>query len=205
MKSVYNFVVKPKGDRYNNTKKLDGGELILNTEIFNHQYVNREAIIVSTPMVGETDIKPGDEVIVHHNVFRRWHNVKGIEKNSRSYFNEDNYLITPDQIFLLKYCASFNDNKWYAPQGYCFVKPLKQQNPLNVDLERPLQGIVKYSDGTVEVNDLVGFRPSSEYEFIIDGERLYRVKSNFITIKYEYQGDEEEYNPSWAESSGRTD
>ena len=40
MKSVYNFVVTPKGERYNNTKKLDGGELILNTEIFNHQYVN---------------------------------------------------------------------------------------------------------------------------------------------------------------------
>ena len=32
MKSGYNFVVKPKGERYNNTKKLDGGELILNTE-----------------------------------------------------------------------------------------------------------------------------------------------------------------------------
>ena len=70
-----------------------------------------------------------------------------------------------------------------------------------MDLERPLIGIVKYSDGTVEVNNLVGFRPSSQYEFIIDGERLYRVLSNFITIKYEYQGDEEEYNPSWAESS----
>ena len=48
MKSVYNFVVTPKGERYNNTKKLDGGELILNTEIFNYQYVNREAIIIST-------------------------------------------------------------------------------------------------------------------------------------------------------------
>ena len=31
MKSVYNFVVRPKGERYNNTKELDGGELILNT------------------------------------------------------------------------------------------------------------------------------------------------------------------------------
>jgi hypothetical protein len=29
MKSVYDFVVTPKGERYNNTKKLDGGELIL--------------------------------------------------------------------------------------------------------------------------------------------------------------------------------
>ena len=83
MKSIYNFVVKPKGERYNNTKKLDGGELILNTEIYNHQYVNRIGKIISTPKMLETDLQPGDEIILHHNVFRRWHNVKGIEKNSR--------------------------------------------------------------------------------------------------------------------------
>ena len=196
MKSVYNFVVAPKGERYNNKKKVDGGELILNTEIFNHQYVNREAIVISKPIVGDTDIKAGDTVIVHHNVFRRWHNVKGIEKNSRAYFNESTYMISSDQIFLYK-----RNDKWKVPKGYCFIKPLKAKNPLNVDLERPLVGVVKYSDDTTKVGDLVGFRPSSEYEFIIDGERLYRVLSNFITIKYEYQGDEEEYNPSWAQSS----
>ena len=193
MKSVYNFVVTPKGERYNNTKELDGGKLILNTEIYNHQYVNREAIVISKPIVGDTDIEPGDIVIVHHNVFRRWHNVKGIEKNSRSYFNESTYMISSDQIFLYK-----RNREWIAPKGYCFVKPLKAIDQFNIESEKPLQGIVKYSDGTVKVNDLVGFRPSSEYEFVIDGERLYRVLSNFITIKYEYQGNEEEYNPSWA-------
>ena len=196
MKSVYNFVVKPKGERYNNTKKLDGGELILNTEIFNHQFVNREAEVISTPIIGDTDIEPGDTVIVHHNVFRRWHNVKGVEKNSRSYFNESTYFIGADQIFLYK-----RDSEWICPKGYCFVMPLKAVDQFNVESEKPLQGIVKYSDGTVKVNDLVGFRPSSEYEFIVDGERLYRVKSNFITIKYEHQGNEEAYNPSWAQSS----
>ena len=46
--------------------------------------------------------------------------------------------------------------------------------------------------------ELVGFKPNSEHEFIIDKERLYRVMNKFITIKYEYKGDEEEYNPSWA-------
>jgi len=193
MKSVHNFVVTPKGERYNNSKKVDGGKLILNTEIFNHQYVNREATVISTPIAGHTDIKAGDTVIVHHNVFRRWHNVKGIEKNSRSYFNESTYFINHDQIFLYK-----RDKEWIAPKGYCFVKPLKATDQFNIESEKPLQGIVKYSDGTVKVNDLIGFRPKSEYEFIVDGERLYRVLSNFITIKYEYQGDEEEYNPSWA-------
>ena len=193
MKSVYNFVVAPKGKRYNNTKKVGDSELILNTEIFNHQYVNREAIVISTPMIGDTDIKPGDTVIVHHNVFRRWHDVKGVEKNSRSFFNEDNYFINYDQIFLYK-----RNKKWVAPKGYCFVKPLKAIDQFNIKIEKPLQGIVKYSDGTVDVNSLIGFTPNSEYEFIVDGKRLYRVLSKFITIKYEYQGDEEEYNPSWA-------
>jgi len=196
MKSVYNFVVKPKGQRYNNTKKFDGGELILNTDIFQHQYVNREAIVISTPIIGDTDIKPGDTVIVHHNVFRRWNDVKGVERNSKSYFNEDTYFINHEQIFLYK-----QEDKWIAPKGYCFVIPLKATDQFNTESEKPLQGIVKYSDGTVKVNELVGFRPNSEYEFIVDGERLFRVLSNFITIKYEHQGNEEEYNPSWAQSS----
>ena len=193
MKSVYNFVVTPKGERYNNKKKVGDSELILNTEIYNHQFVNRTAKVISTPMIGDTDIQPGDEVIVHHNVFRRWHNVKGIEKNSRSFFDENTYLINQDQIFLYK-----RGREWKAPKGFCFVKPLKAKDQFNIESEKPLQGIVKYSDGTVKEGDLVGFRPKSEYEFVIDGERLYRVLSNFITIKYEYQGDEEEYNPSWA-------
>ena len=196
MKSVHNFVVTPKGGRYNNKKKIGDSELILNTEIFNHQHVNREAKVISTPIAGHTEIQAGDKVIVHHNVFRRWYDIKGVEKNSRSYFNESMYFINKDQIFLYK-----RDNEWRVPKGYCWVKPLKATDQFNIESEKPLQGIVKYSDGTVEVNDLVGFRPSSQYEFVIDGERLYRVLSNFITIKYEYQGDEEEYNPSWAESS----
>ena len=196
MKSVYNFVVTPKGERYNNTKKVDNSELILNTDIYRHEFTNREAIVISTPIIGDTDIQPGDTVIVHHNVFRRWHDVRGIEKNSRSYFNESTYFINYDQIFLYK-----RDKKCIAPKGYCFVKPLKAIDQFNIESEKPLQGIVKYSDGTVKINDLIGFRPKSEYEFIVDGERLYRILSNFITIKYEYQGDEEEYNPSWTKGS----
>ena len=203
MKAVYNFVVTPVKSRYNNTKDIDGKELILNTEIFNHQYVSREAIVKAIPTVGETDIKVGDTVIVHHNVFRRWHNQHGIEKNSRAYIDEDTYLVQPDQIFLYKPKAifSYHTRKWQAVDGYCFVTPIKSKEKLDIDKEEPLVGIVKYTDGTVNEGDLIGFRPSSEYEFIVDGKKLYRLLSKFITIKYEYQGDEEEYNPGWAESS----
>ena len=196
MKSVYNFVVKPIGKRYNNVKKVGDKELILNTEIFNHQYVNRQATVISKPIIGNTDIDIGSDVILHHNVFRRWHNVKGIEKNSKSYFNENTYIVHPDQIFLYKKFW-----QWHSPKGFCWVKPIKNKNKYANSETQENIGIVKYTDGSFEINDLVGFTPISNYEFVIDGELLYRVYTKFITIKYEYQGDEEAYNPSWAQSS----
>ena len=197
MKAPFDFVIEPKGNRYNNVTKIGDKDLILNTEIFNHQFVNREAIVKSIPTAFETDIKPGDTIITHHNVFRRWHDMKGRERNSRSFFNENTYLIKEDQIFLYKR----DSEEWKAPEGYCFVQPIKQRDNLSGDKEESCIGIIKYTDGTYEKEDLVGFMPFSTYEFVIDGKRLYRVITKFITIKYEYQGNEEEYNPSWAESS----
>ena len=64
MKSVYNYVVKPNGGRYNNSKKVSDKDLILNTEVYNHQYTNRKAKVISTPVVGNTIIEPGDDIIV---------------------------------------------------------------------------------------------------------------------------------------------
>jgi len=198
MKPLYDYVIKPLGNRYNNSIEVEGGKsLILNTEIFNHGYINRKAIIISTPIDNVHNLQEGQEIIVHHNVFRRWSNVKGIEKNSRGFLKEDEYLVNPDQIYMYKALD------WKCINGYTFVKPLKNKDKFSVEVERPLVGIVKYSDGTFLPTQLVGFRPSSEFEFTIDGERLYRVMNNFITIEYEYQGDEKEYNPSWAESSRR--
>ena len=195
MKAPFDFVIEPKGNRYNNTTKVGDKELILNTEVYNHEFVNREAIVKSVPTAFKTNIKPGDTVVVHHNVFRRWHDVKGREKNSRSFFNENTYLVKEDQIFLYK-----TNEKWKPLKGYSFVQPIKDRVFLGVDKEQSCIGIVKYTDGGFEKGDLVGFTPFSEYEFIINGKRLYRVMNKFITIKYEYQGNEEEYNPSWADS-----
>ena len=194
MKAYKDFIVSPIGKRYNNSKKVDDKELILNTEVFNHQFINRLALVLETPILFDTPISKSDQVILHHNVFRRWHDVKGREKNSRSYWKEDKYIVSADQIFLYK------KKDWMAMPGYSFVQPIMSTNKLTKDSEEPLMGIIKYSDGTYNKGELVGFKPSSEYEFVIEGKRLYRVLNKFITIKYEYQGNEKEYNPSWAQS-----
>jgi hypothetical protein len=194
MKAYKDFMVSPIGGRYNNSTKIDDKELILNTEIYNHQFVNRLAKVIATPLLFTSPIKVDDEVIVHHNVFRRWHDVRGREKNSKSYLSDNRYLISSDQIFLYK------KDDWKAMPGFSFIKPLKAVNKFNTKDERPLVGVIKHSDGTFNKEELIGFRPKVECEDFINGERLYRIMNKFITIKYEYQGNEKEYNPSWTQS-----
>jgi hypothetical protein len=117
------------------------------------------------------------------------------------YKNENTYCVREDQIFSYK-----RDNKWLPLDGYCFVKPIKSTEKFSLDQEKECVGVLKQSNRILlefglKEGDLVGFTPVSTYEFIIDGERLYRVLTSQITIKYEYKGNEEEYNPSWASSS----
>ena len=206
MQSLFSFIVEPKNGRYDNEVDIDGKKLIINTTMDDHKYVNRVGIVKSIPKIGKTNIKIGDEVIVHHNVFRRFYDVRGIEKNSSSYFKEDLYFCFYDQIFLYK-----QDNEWKAPFDFCFVKPIVENKKqlVTVQKERPRVGILKYGNSSLDAfkvheGSLVGFSPSSEYEFIIENDRLYRMRTNDITIKYEYKGDEVEYNPSWASGCGRT-
>jgi len=192
--SIFNYMVAPKGNRSTSEISVDNGKLLLNTELQNHMYTNRIGTIVNMPLVREaTELKIGDEVILHHNVFRRFRDIKGIEKNSKNYYSEDIYFVQPDQIYAYK-----RNGSWNALENYCFVKPIKETKMFSNNFERPLIGVVKFGNDVIEEDSLVGFKPGAEYEFIIEGERLYRVPINLITIKYEYQGDEEEYNPSWA-------
>ena len=70
MKSLYQFIVKPKKERYDNIRKVGDNQLIINSNIEDHRFVSKKAVVVSTPAAFDTDIKPGDDVYVHHNIFR---------------------------------------------------------------------------------------------------------------------------------------
>ena len=203
MNSIYDFIITPKEGRYNNEIKVEDKTLIVNTNIEDHRLVSRNAIIISTPLAYSTKIKVGDEVIIHHNIFRRWYDIKGNERNSSQYFKENLYFCKPNQIYLYK-----KDNNWLPFMDRCFIMPLKDINPLTLDLEQKCIGILKIGNDELKASninpgDLVGYKPGREWEFIIDNKRIYCMKSNDIVIKYEYKGNEEEYNPSWANSSKR--
>ena len=199
MRSLYDFIIKPFGDRYENEKKIGDKTLILNTKIESWKSVNNLAIVVETPKAFKTNIKKGDIIVVHQNVFRVFYDMKGVKKNSRSFFKDGLYFCAIDQIYLYK-----NTGDWQSFGNRCFVMPLKNKDSLKLDKEQKLIGILKYGNKSLEAleinpGDLVGYTPNSEWEFLVDGKRLYCMKSNDIVIKYEYQGNEEEYNPSWAQ------
>ena len=197
MKTLYDFIVKPINKRYNNSKSIEGKDLILNTTIEDHKYVSKKAVVVSTPTAFKTKIKVGDVVYIHHNVFRRYYDIRGNEKNSSKHFKDNMYFCSVDEIYMYNGKCNLN---------YCFVKPILNKSNLSVDKEKEYFGILKYSNNSLESlglkpGELVIFTPNSEFEFIIEGERLYCMKSNDIAVTHEYEGNEEENNPSWAKGS----
>ena len=201
MRSLYDFIVKPIGDRYDNKIKLGDVTLILNTKIEDFKSVNNLAIVVETPKAFKTSIKKGDIIVIHHNVFRVFYDIRGNKKRSRSHFKDDLHFCSVDQIYLYK-----NTGDWKSFGDRCFVMPLKNKDTLRSQKEQDLIGILKIGNSSLKAlninpGDTVGFTPGSEWDFIIDDQRVYCMKSNDIVIKYEHKRNQEEYNPSWAKSS----
>lgn len=186
MHSLDCFIVKPLGGkRYNNTESIDGKEFILSSSQEDHTVTNREALVVGLPLRNYNGpIKEGDTVIVHHNMFRIYYDIKGRERSSSNHIIEDFYTLEQDMTYLYKSPGG----DWKSPAPYCFVEPISKST--NNKLEstgsyEDLWGILVYkNDEQEELNcgDLVSFKPDSEYEFKIDGKKLYRMRTNSICL-----------------------
>lgn len=201
MNSVYEFIIKPVGNRYSNELTIGDKKLIVNSSISNHKFVNREAEIVALPLAFKTKLKVGDRVIVHHNLFRRYYNMKGKSVNSTKYFKDDLYFASLNQIYMKK-----TKDSWETLNEYCFIKPIVNKSSSSLKKLKQCVGIVKYGNSTLEAlkihkEDLVVFKKNREFEFLINNEVVYCMESNDILLKDERKGNETEYNPSWANSS----
>ena len=185
MKSPFYFIVKPlKGKRYDNTKSIGGIDFIVSTSEEDHRFSNRYAEVIETPLRYSGPIQVGDTLLVHHNVFKFYNDMRGRQKSGKSFFKDDIFLIEPDQFFMYKH----QDN-WYAYDKYCFVEPIPAEDfylKKNIS-EEPLMGIMRYPNKTlldygINAGDKICFKPDSEYEFTVDGEKLYRMFTHQIAI-----------------------
>ena len=182
MQSPFDFIVT--GKRYNNTKDIGGIELIINTSEEDHNFSNRYAEVVEVPHKYDGPVKKGDTLLVHHNVFKFYNDIKGNRKSGRSFFRDDTFFVEPDQFYMYK-----RDGNWNTHGRFCFVKPLPAtesyiKKPFT---NEPLMGKMVYpneyliSQG-VRSGNTVCFKPDSEYEFDVDGEKLYRIFDHQITM-----------------------
>ncbi len=65
MNSLYDFIVEPIGDKYNNKIKVGDKDLVVNSKVESFKFVNRQAIVIATPLAFETNIKIVDTIIIH--------------------------------------------------------------------------------------------------------------------------------------------
>jgi hypothetical protein len=92
MNSLFEFIVRPINKRYDNEIKVGDKSLITNANTEDFKAVSNKAVVVSTPSAYNTSIKNGDIVIIHHNVFRSFFDIRGKRKDSRSKFIDDLYF-----------------------------------------------------------------------------------------------------------------
>lgn len=187
MKSPYFFIVTPvDGKRYSNISIIGGVEIIVSTNEENHEYTNRFAEVIETPLGYEGDIKKGTILVVHHNVMKVQSDIRGERKDGNAFFKENTFLIEQESFYLFN-----NGEGWRTVGRFCFVSPIKviDDNHIKKFVENePLMGEIKYSNPYLENNgvktgDRICFAPDSEYIFHIEGETLYRCFDHQIVSK----------------------
>lgn len=186
MKSPYCFIIKPVGlRRYDNIKKFGNTDFYISSSQEDHKTSNRQAEVVATPIYYDGPVKPGDIVIVHHNVFKFYYDMKGRQKSSWNFLMDDLFLAEPEQIYMYK-----RSGDWQAIDPFIFIKPIANEDKLisSTGAHEELWGEVVYKTDTipnVSAGDVVSFTPETEYEFRIDNQLLYRMYNKNICLKRE--------------------
>ncbi len=186
MKSPFYFITRAyNGRRYDNVKSIGGIDFITSTSEEDHKASNRYAEVIETPLGYEGPIRNGDTLLVHHNVFKFYNDMKGRQQSGKSFFKDDLFFIDEEQFFMYN-----QGGEWHSYDRYCFVKPVPTSESyiFKPFSEEPLVGIMKYPNDYlkskgISSGDMVCFKPESEYEFDVDGEKLYRMYDHQITIK----------------------
>ena len=185
MKSPYSFIVKPVGgSRYVNSKNIGGVDFVVNSSEENHKASNRIAEVIEIPIAYDGDIQIGDHLVVHHNVFKFYNDMYGRKKSGKSFLKDDLFFVDNDQFYMYG-----RDGQWFAHDRYCFIKPIKKRSRTidTNDKEEPLMGEMLYPNAYMTSKgvcpgDIVAYKPNCNYEFVINGQKMYRLFDHQISM-----------------------
>lgn len=191
MRAAFDFIVEAKdGKRMNNTRNWGGIDVIVNTTQEEAFYSGREATVIAIPNWYKGDIEIGDTLLVHHNVFRRYNDWHGANRDGRAFIKDGLFHVSEDKFFAYKK----EGGEWVAWDKYCLILPVKPDEDDNsftgsAVYEVPLHGIVHTPNEEmmaqgINKGDKIVFRPDSEYAFDIDGVKVYRMLTEHIAAVY---------------------
>ena len=184
MNPRYGYLIEPLGSEYNNTKNIAGVDLVVNTTIEDASFVNRIGVVKGLPTnIEDNELEIGDIVVVHHNVFRTYLNMKGQKTKSNEFFRENSYIVPLERIYLYK-----RKDDWKALKAYCFVLPVDYSEDSVILRNKEKEdhvGLIEVSNTYLQSKGIfkgskIGFTKNSEYEFNIEGKKLYRMQTRDI-------------------------
>lgn len=182
-----NYLIVELDEAYNNEVEMsDNKSIIVNSTIESVAHISRKAKVIEAPNF--VILKEGDEVIIHHNIFRLRRDVSGKIVPSNYYLEDNMYFVPLTEVFMYK-----RDSEWVSLEPYVFIKPIPLREEgevlLNIKKEHKgrehQKGIISFNNKElvrqgVKVGDEVSFSKNSEYEFEIDGEVYYKMKTSDI-------------------------
>lgn len=188
MKTI-NYLIVELDEAYDNEVDLSTGDsIIINSTIESVANINRVATVKKAPDF--TILQEGDQVVVHHNIFRKNNDINGNQADSHYHIENNLYFVPLTEVFMYKR----SDSDWNAISPYCFVEPVYKKKKEGFDLNAiedtykgriPKRGIMRYPNEELlkqglKNGDVIIFSKNSEYEFIIDGVLYYKMSTKDI-------------------------
>ena len=122
MKSPFYFIVESLiNKRYNNTKSISGLDVIISTSEEDYISSNRLAKVIEVPLGYSGPITPGDILLVHHNVFKFYYDMRGKQKSGKSFF-KDNRMIDEQTGKVQTFNSMVDALNYMGNDGWEFVQ-----------------------------------------------------------------------------------
>ncbi len=173
------FLVEPYGGSNFIIKE---GDIIVNVSIEDASFTNRLGVVKHLPTNYQGKVQIGDVLVVHHNVFRTYYDQAGNKKESFNHIKDNLFFVEKEKIYMV----IKEDGEQIAFEDNVFVEPIVEQASF-FEMEKEVERVGKIylsNDSLkkqgIDKGDLVCFANDSEYEFIINKKRLYKMTTNRI-------------------------
>jgi hypothetical protein len=174
------FIITPYGKEY----EVERNGVLVSSSVEDASFTNRVGVVKYLPINYKGSIAIGDFVVVGHNMFRTYYDMKGRKTKSSAYFKDSMYIADGNDIYLYKKNGDVN---WESESDFCAVKPVENNSKWSNEQYKYVTGIITVTNEdlkkqNVNINDNVVFKSGGEYEFYIDGVKWYIMRSKNIFI-----------------------